>query len=181
MTYRTGSRGSGGATPEPSAGGVDIGFFDYRNTLPDQYFESTVWNTIKNNALGPQTELRFAPKGVTSMLDTATGRILLSGLAIGDQVYVRHTLSVLGYVNNMSLTLRNYFGQTGQEYVEPFGPTIRLQSGAGVQSGLQIADSRFYVRDENTRLGGVLPQIKGDNRFEVQYSGVYISVIRKSS
>lgn len=181
MTYRTGKRGGGsggGGTPAPSMDN-GIGFFNYQNAGPVQRVEANTWTTMQNNAAGIFTELRYAPIGVDRMLDPATGRILLDDLMPGDQVYIRQTLNIVPFMNGMSILFRNFVGQAGQQYSAPFGPSISLDAGAGTPTGLFVIDGQFYIRDENTRIGGLLPQIQSDGTCEVEYSGVYISVMRR--
>lgn len=179
MTYRTGKRGNGGGGgPAPSMDN-GIGFFNYQNSGAAQRIEADTWTTFNNNAAGLFTETRFGPTGVDSMLDPVTGRILLDDLMPGDQVYIRQTLNIVPFVNGLNVLFRNLVGQAGQQYSVPFGPYLSLNAGAGVPTGLFVADSQFYIRDENTRIGGLLPQIQSDGTCEVEYSGVYISVMRR--
>lgn len=177
MTYRTGKRGNGGG-PAPS-GDNGIGFFNYQNDGAPLVIGPNAWATFQNNAAGLFTETRYAPTGVDSMLDIMSGRILLDDLMPGDQVYIRHTLNITPYVNGLNVLFRNFVGQTGQQYSVPFGPSISLDAGAGTPTGLFVVDGQFYIRDENTRIGGLLPQIKADGNCEIDYSGVYISVMRR--
>lgn len=174
---RSGASDGGGSTPAPTGNGV--GFFNYQNTLPVQVLAPNTWTTFQNNALGNFTELGFAPAGVDSMLDPVTGRVLLDDLQPGDQIYVRHTLSIVPFVNGMTILFRNLVGQAGQTYSVPFGASTMLSSGAGISSGLFTADATFYVRDLNTKIGGFLPQIQADGAAEVTYVGMFISVTRR--
>lgn len=164
-------------TPEPVGQGLG-GFFNYQNTGAVQTLVANTWTTLQNNALGSFTELSFAPDGVSSMLDSTTGRIKLDGLKVGDQVNIRQMISSMGYVNNMPVTFRNYAGQTGQQYAIPFGSTVLMNTGAGVVIGPYAVESRMYIRDENTRLGGILPQIMTSGTSEITCHETYISVIR---
>lgn len=181
MTYRTSTGGSGGSDSGGTTGSTDngVGFFNYQNTMPPQVVNANTWTTLMNNGAGLFTELRYAPAGVDSVLDVLTGRILLDDLMAGDQVYIRHTLNIVPYVNNITVLFRNYVGQDGQQYSVPTGPYINLSNGAGIPTGPFTVDTQFYIRDENTRIGGLLPQIQADGQCEITYSGVYVSVTRR--
>ena len=176
MTYRNG-RKSGNGTPSTVGNGT--GFFNYQNTLANPTITTNTWSTLQNNALGALTSSAFAPDGVTSMLDTVTGRILLNQLEVGDQVYIKHLVNITPFTNGMTIDFRHFIGQTGQEYALPFGPVLSLNAGAGTPSGLLAVETQLYIRDSNTKIGGILPQIRGNGTFLLEYTSVYISVTRR--
>lgn len=155
------------------------GFFNYNNSLPNQMITADQWTTMLNDGLGTFTETRFAPKGITSMLDGATGRYSLAGLKPGDEVQVRHTLNLTPYMNNIQMYVRNFVGQEGSAYSISMGPPVSFDSGAGVPSGIFVISGQFFIRDENTRIGGFLPQILTTGQAEMEYIGCYVSVNRR--
>jgi len=169
----------GGSTP---GGSMDngVGFFNYQNAGALQNIQAGEWATLANDGAGIYTESAYAPKDVSAMLDPATGRVLLSDLAEGDQVYMRLTISVTPYTTGSSVLFRALFGQDGQQYEVPFGPFITPPGGAGANTGLFAVDTQFYVRDLNTRMGGLLPQIKCSARADIEFSAMYISVTRRT-
>lgn len=162
-----------------SIAGMTGGLFYYDSTLPAYEIQGGTWDTFKNNSDGPLTDLRFAPDGVTSMLDPSTGRIVLSGLAVGDQVYIRHVLTLLAYVNNTEAWFQHVIGSGSELREVPFGQRVRLSSGAGVTSEPFSVETQLYVSSENIRDAGILPQIKATGRCDVGYKGLYISVVRR--
>ena len=169
----------GGSTP---GGSMDngVGFFNYQNAGALQTIQAGEWSTLANDGAGIYTESAYAPKDVAAMLDPATGRVLLSDLAEGDQVYMRLTLSVIPYTPSSKVTFRALFGQPEQQYEVPFGPVLMPQGGAGTSTGMFSADAQFYVRDANAVAGGMLPQIQCSARADVTLSEMYLSVTRRT-
>lgn len=171
--------GQGGGTPD-NPGIKQTGYFDYQNSVYPQKTVSGVWSNLLNTGEGPYTQTAFAPPGVTNMLERNTGRLLLNELSIGDQVDVQYTLDAMGYSNGVDMVFRHLAGQEGQQYYLGLGSTVRMQSGAGVQTGPFVINGSFIIRDDNTRLGGVTPQIKTAGVADVTYTGAYIRVTRNS-
>lgn len=172
--------GAGQVTPSPGESVKRTGYFDYQNTGPVQKTVSTVWTTLLNTGEGPLTQKGFAPPGVSNMLDKATGRILLNELSIGDQVDIQYTINAMGYSNGVDVVFRHLAGATDNQYELPLGNAIRMQSGAGVMTGLVSVNGTVLVRDENTRINGLLPQVKTAGVADITYLSAYIRVTRNS-
>lgn len=179
ISYRPPQSSGGGQQPPGGLNNNGFGWFSYRNTLPNQVVNGGEWATISNNGAGQFTETSFAPPGVTEMFNPVNGAILLNQLQTGDQVYIRHTLSITPYINGVNVLFRNLVNPGVSEYSMPFGPPALLDGGAGVPTGLFVVDSHFYIRDQATLTGGLLPQIYGDGTFEMEYQGIYLSVTRR--
>ena len=167
------------ASPSTPVAGSSSGFFNYESTLAAINPQSDQWTTLPNNGAGLLTETRFSPPNVSSMLDTATGRILLSQLSVGDEVYVRYTLDVIPYINGATVSFSNLIGSGAGQYRVPFSINMQLNDGAGTPTGDFSVDTRFYIRDQNSIDGGLLPQIKVSGGSEVSLSSCYLSVRRR--
>lgn len=170
---------SGGGDGSASARGITGGLFYYDNTIPAYEIQAATWDTFKNNTAGALTDSRFAPEGVEAMVDPATGKIMLDGLAVGDQVYIRHLLTLMPYVNNTEASFQHVIGSGSELRNMPFGHTVRMSSGAGVTTEPFSIETQLYISSENIRLAGILPQVKATGRCDVGYKGVYISVMRR--
>lgn len=165
-----------------------FGFMDYNNTLAQLPPVANVWTKLTNNGLGANTLKTYKPIGVTELVntdmvgalpDTDNGRLLFSELSLGDQVTIRHTLSITPNSNGQTFQLRHLVGQAGQEYALPMGVPIKMEQGGGVSTSDFTVEATIYIGDENTRLGGALPQILISGNATVNYKGVYVSVIKR--
>lgn len=172
-----GSGGSSGQTPDPSTS--KFGWFNYNNSQQFQSIPGGVWTTLQNDAQGIETVTTYSPPDIDSMLDTLTGRVLLADLQIGDEVYIRHTINVIPMTNGTSYSFSHLFGTDASTYRLPIGVPTTLDDGGGVPTGTFLVDTHFFVKDANSQLGGMLPQILVSNDAMVTYTGCYISVNRR--
>lgn len=165
-----------------------FGFIDYNNTLPSLAPLAGAWTKLTNDGLGSSTLDTYKPIGVNKLLNTDltgglpaadNGKLLFGELSLGDQVTIRHTLSITPNSNGQTFQLRHLVGQTGQQYSLPMGVPIKLESGGGVSTGDFTVEGTIYIGDENTKLGGAIPQIVISGSATVNYKGVYISVIKR--
>lgn len=156
-----------------------FGWFNYNNSNRMQIIPGGVWTTIANDALGTDTITEYNPPGVDSMLDPTTGRILLDDLVAGDEVYIRHTINVIPFSNGTSYSFSQYFGTEPGAYRLPIGIPASLNEGGGIPTGTFLLDTHFFIKDENSRVGGMLPQVLVSNESMIEYTGCYISVNRR--
>lgn len=159
--------------------GDNFGWFNYNNTIPSQVIPADQWTTIQNNAMGVETYTQFSPTDVDSMLDPLTGRVLLSGLKVGDEVFIRHTINVVPYTNNTTYSFSHLFGSGPASYRLPIGVSTILDEGAGVPTGDFLVDTHFFIKNEDARLSGMLPQVLVTGESVINYTGCYISVNRR--
>lgn len=165
-----------------------FGFMDYNNTLAQIPPAANTWTKLTNNGAGANTLKTYKPIGVNELVNTdmngplpaaTNGRLLFSELSLGDQVTIRHTLSITPNSNGQTFQLRHLVGQSGQEYSLPMGVPIKMEQGGGQSTGDFTVEATIYIGDENTRLGGALPQILLNGNAAVDYKGVYVSVIKR--
>lgn len=165
-----------------------FGFMDYNNLAAQGGVVANTWTRLINDGSGPSTLKIYKPIGVAELVDTTysmglptagNGRLLLSDLSLGDQVTIRHTLNITPNSNGQTFQMRHLVGQTGSEYSLPMGVPIKMEQGGGVSTGDFTIEATIYIGDENTRLGGALPQIRLSGTAAVVNRGVYISVIKR--
>jgi hypothetical protein len=131
-----------------------------------------------NNGAGIYSTSEFLPPGIDRMLDIETGRILVDQLDVGDEMYIRHTLNVIPLMNNLSYQLSHLNGSEAQAYRLPLGSKTTLVGGA-VPTDIFVVETRIYIRNDDVRLNGILPQILLSGEGRVEYLGSYISVNRR--
>lgn len=163
----------------PDMDATKFGWFNYNNSIPSQLIPGNVWTTLQNDALGIETITTYSPPDIDSMLDAATGRVLLNDLAVGDEVYIRHTINVTPLANGVTYSFSHLFGADPNTYRLPIGVPTSLTEGAGIPTGTFLVDTHFFVKDNNSKMGGMLPQILVNNDCMVNYTGFYISVNRR--
>lgn len=164
-------------TPQPMSTG--FGWFNYANSKPTQVIPGGVWTTIENDSLGTVTNTNYPPFGITRMLDVPTGRILFDELKVGDEIYIRHIVNVIPFTNNTTYAFSHYVGSGVQLRRLPIGEQTLLNAGGGVPTGLVVIDTHLYISDENSRMGGMLPQVFVSNEATIEYAGCYISVTKR--
>lgn len=164
---------------KPETPATKIGWLSYANLDLPQVVEGGMWTTIENDGLGSDTNIIYAPDGVTRMLDPATGTILLDELKPGDEVYIRHVINVIPSANNLQYQFSHSFGSgTGSDRV-PIGSRVVLNEGGGVPTEPFLLDSHLFITRQIEPNQGMMPQILVSNQATIQYEGCYISVTRR--
>lgn len=158
------------------------GFVDYNDvttqstpiTLPD-----STWTTLTNDGAGTFTNTGYAPSGVTSMMDTLTGEIDCTQLALGDRLIVRPDFIVTPSINNSTLRFRFLLGEdpSGQY---PLPTTLpRLDSGSGIPYQHAGVGYFVYMGDTNTRDNPIALQLYLEGGGTVVNNGVSIGVEKR--
>jgi hypothetical protein len=98
-----------------------MGWWDYEDTAtssaPIALTVASTYYDLTNNGLGPNTTSTYALAGLPAIWNTATNRLNLSGLTIGDTVDIRVDLSLTTSGTNHQAEVALEFGVgTGSEY-----------------------------------------------------------------
>ena len=177
MTIEFCKQGSGGG----GGGGGTIpaqGFIDYNDTTGDVAIVADTWTVIPNNGLGPFTNKTYAPLGVTELMDTSTGAIDTTELALGDTILTRNDFSINPNTNNALLEFRFTLGGGGNEYT--LETTLgRLDDGSGKFYRFSLVPELIYMGDENTRLNPIGLEIKLSTNGVLNNAGSVIQVIKR--
>ena len=139
-------RGAQGVSP------FDNGFIDYNDTSTTAsplVLLADTWTTIPNDGLGAFTNKNFLPKGVTELMDTSTGAIDPTQLALGDDFIVRNDFRVSPNINNALLKFRYQLGSGGNEYSLETN-LGRLDDGSGKYYRYSLTTDYIYMGDLNT-------------------------------
>lgn len=157
----------------------NFGWYNYDNGIKSQVVPTKVWTTLMNDGAGPFTNELYKPSGLTEMLDRSTGKIILSELSKGDEVYIRYVLNVIPKTNNTQYSVSHLFG-TGPTLARiPVGRRITLTEGAGVPTQQFLLDSHFFIDNDNTIQAGMHPQIFVSNEATVEFTSCYLSITRR--
>lgn len=156
------------------------GFIDYNDTATiasPLALVANTWTTIPNNGLGVNTNKLYKPTGVTEFMDVGTGRILLSDLALGDVVFIRPDFIINPQTANSQLEFRFFIGQSGTEYslAKRFP---KLDSG-NTEYPMTLDTYEIYIGDNNTRLGGLLMQVRLSVTGTLKNNGAVITAFRR--
>lgn len=157
----------------------NFGWFNYDNGIKSQVIPTKVWTTLMNDGAGPFTNELYKPAGLTEMLDRSTGKIILSELSNGDEVYIRYVLNVIPKTNNTQYSVSHLFGSGSQIARLPVGRRITLTEGAGVPTQQFLLDSHFFIDNDITRQAGMSPQIFVSNESTVEFTSCYLSITRR--
>ena len=136
------------------------------------------WVALTNDGLGPFTNTGYLPDGVTSLFDTATGKIDPRELNIGDVLTIRTDFEVINQVNGSQLSLRYTAGAGAGAY------TLETQLGTlsrGAGRGYRFAASvdKIYLGDANTRDNLIGIEVKMSDQARITNNGVVITVHRR--
>ncbi len=166
-----------------SAGGAALplglaisGYADFNNTGAAQALTPDTWVELRNDKLGANTIIGKMPVGVA--LDIAAdGRIELTGLAIDDQIFIRHDFTVTPQTNNQTFEFTHDVGTVAY----PIGTMPhKMEQGGGTASPTFNPLSYIYIGDTNTLDGGIMPKIKTTGNATVQYKGCAISIVKRN-
>ena len=155
----------------------DGGFADYNDastsatpvTLVDD-----VWTDIPNDGAGSFTNIQL-PDGVTTMLDPATGAILLDELPIGSSVIIRMDYTVTPSTNNAAIDFRYALGTGGNAYTLETN-LGRLDKGSGIPYRHALSAHYIYVGDTNTKDNPVQPQVRVSGGGTLVNAGMVLEV-----
>ena len=156
----------------------NFGVYYYDNSIENQDIPAETWTTLEMDGKGPQTNIEFAPEGVGNILDPDSGKILLSKLSEGDELYIRHTVNITPYVAGTTFAFNHRIGDQADAFRVPTTQTAFLGS-AGVPTGDFIISTQLFARGEDQIQEGVFPQIYASNNVRVHHTAMYISVTRR--
>ncbi len=158
-------------TPQ-SAGlpGSVVGWIDYNNTSGSFTVAGDTWTDLPNNGLGAFTNKNHPPQGVNELIDTATGYIDPTELALGDVLLIRNDYQVTPQTNNTAIRFRYSLGTGGSEYQltkrEP-----RMDEGSGVAYPHTLDASLVYMGDTNTRDNPIKLQVWVSSQCDIINNG----------
>ncbi len=168
-------RDAGTITPVLPDGMIIGGYVDFNNAGVAQTLIPNTWANLLNDKLGPNTITDKMPLGIT--LDVAAdGRITLTGLAIDDQIFIRHDFTVTPQTNNQTFEFTHDVGSI----TYPIGTlSHKMEQGGGTASPTFNPLSYIYIGDANTLGGGIMPKIKTTGNATIQYNGCAISIAKR--
>ena len=159
-----------------------IGWADYADSsASDVFVDAGEWYEPENDGLGSATNTQYLPFGVDRLMSTPDGGIDLTGLSIGDEIEVRHTLEVKPFSNGKYVTMRHALGAIDSETYLYIGFPQKMEQGGWTSTGNVVVTGRFYIGSETTRTNKVRFQVKVDGNSKISYKGCYISVIKRNA
>ena len=157
------------------------GFADYNDTSTSSSpvtLADNTWTDIPNDGAGAFSNIKL-PTGVTRLLDSSTGAILLDELPIGSSAIVRMDYTVTPTTNNAALDFRYTLGGGAGAYT--LETTVnRLDEGSGREYRQALVTHYIYVGDNNTKDNPIQPQVKLSGGGTLVNAGMVIEV-RKSN
>ena len=154
------------------------GFADYNHAGATISLVADTWTPIINDGAGPYTNLGFLPIGAIGMLDTATGKIDVSDLDLGDDLFIRNDFTVVPSVNNAAIELRYTLGAGPAAYTLT-GGRERLDLGAGVPYRRSLGCHYNNMGDTNTRDNPIGIEIRCTSSAVVTNAGIAIGVKKR--
>lgn len=139
---------------------------------------ANTWTDIPNDGAGAFTNLSFLPAGVTQLLDTNTGYLDLSELALGDSVIIRNDFVVTPNVNRANLNFRYQLGSGAGVYTLDYF-VGRLDSGAGNTYRYNLYTHLIYLGDDNTRLNPIKLQLNLSRNGSFTNNGTAIQILKR--
>jgi len=149
------------------------GFVDYNNTLEVATYPAHTWVTVPNDGRGPFSSTKYAPSGITRLMDD-DGAIVLDELNTGDVAFIRQDYEVTPTFDNSLLSSRYTLGSGQGVYTLTRNPQ-RLDDGAETYRYAASTDM-VYVGDDNTRLNPIVFQVRCSSPFTLLNYGTAISV-----
>ena len=139
-----------------SPGGY-AGFEDFNDdsTSAGVSILSDAWTNVPNDGQGAFTNKNYSP-GVGDLIDSS-GRLVLSGLNLGDTVIIRNDIRVAPSISGAFLEWRYQLGTGASTYylTQPLG----LLGDGAREYAFQFLQL-IYIGDENTRQNLCIPQVR---------------------
>jgi len=110
------------------------GYADYQHADGTTDMLTDTWTDVPNNQLGDYTTEEFLPKGITSLMDPATGYLDFSQLSLGDWIHVRNDFTVVPDSSNAHVEARYEFGSGAGVFYLYILDSIGRGAAAPVQS-----------------------------------------------
>jgi len=154
------------------------GFIDYNDTTGSFSISADTWTDLPNDGLGAFTNKNYPPTGVTELMDTSTGYLDVSELALGDNILIRNDYSINPNTNNAQLRFRYELGSGGSAYTleKIIG---RLDSGSGQDYRFSLTPDLIYMGDTNTRDNPIKLQVYCTSNATVTNAGTVITVVKR--
>lgn len=154
------------------------GWADYNNASGSIAVLAGEWTTLENDGAGAFTNTTYLPPGVSRLLDTATGAMDFTELALGDEVQIRQDVNVRPSVNGAQVEMRVKLGAGAGTYYLTHSTAV-LNQGGGVDYPL-IQLLHIYMGDTNTRANPGVIQIRCTEDATITNNGSYITAKRRS-
>jgi len=155
------------------------GLADYNDqstqTLPLNIAADT-WTDIPNDGNGSYTNLGSLPKDVSRLLNTATGKLDLSKLDIGDNALIRNDFTINASAADADIDLRYVLGNGAGEYtIDRHLGTIH---NALTDERIVSPADMIYIGDDNTKDNPVKLQIKSSKAITFKNNGIAINITK---
>ncbi len=154
------------------------GFADYSNAGAALTLAANTWVTLTNDGAGGSTQTAYMPPGVTNLLDTSTGALDFSDLALGDELVVRQDITITPTVNGSQVEVRVQLG-SGVDMCHLTYRLGTLNQGALVAYPLN-ENLLIYMGDANIIGAPGVIQVRCTEAATVANNGSYITLKRRS-
>ena len=154
------------------------GWADYNNASGSIAVLAGEWTTLENDGAGAFTNTTYLPPGVSRLLDTATGAMDFTELALGDEVQIRQDVNVRPSVNGAQVEMRVKLGAGAGTYYLTHSTAVLNQGGGGDYPLIQLL--HIYMGDTNTRANPGVIQIRCTEDATITNNGSYITAKRRS-
>ena len=168
--------GAGGTTFKFVSGGVED-YNDAATASTPITLVGGVWTPLTNDGAGSFTNLTYAPGGITSLMDTSTGKIDPTELNLGDVIIIRNDFTVTPGTNNQVLELRYTLGTGGASYTLE-SRIFKMDSGGSVPYRTALSVDMIYMGDGNTRDNLIGIEIMTTGAGTVVNAGTAITLLR---
>ena len=160
---------------DPRGNGGYAGFEDYNDTstAAGLAIAPGVWTDVPNDGQGAFTNKSYSP-GVGDLIDSS-GRLVFSGLNLGDQVLIRNDIRVTPIISGAFLEWRYQLGSGAGTYylTQPLG----LLGDGAREYEFQFLQ-KIYIGDENTRQNLCIPQVRCTEDATFRNLGAVVTVFK---
>lgn len=153
------------------AGGVF--WAEYSSNLDPTEVDADTWTHLENDLDSVNED--FIKGNSPLMTDDDGGLISLSGLNVGDLVYIRNDFTAQADSNNAILELRYVFLDENKAPIFTLPKLVARLKGAGVEFR-SIDTDFFYIGSDFVRKGFVKVELKLSSTGEIKNNGQVINV-----
>lgn len=123
---------------------VTMGYINYQDTstAAGLALSASTWTQIPNDGAGSESTSEYAPTGVSDLLDTSNGTLIVSDLNNGDQLNITQDFTINPSINNTLVEVRLVVATSGVSRTLIIHQE-RLDNGAGV--AYQISPKNYRL------------------------------------
>jgi len=128
------------------------------------------WVSLMLHDLSERTNEEFLPIGNVSLWNNTTKRLNLKTLKVGSTITICYNLTLTTYTTNTEVWFKTFVGDESISPISYIG-NLKYQYDYDL-----TVEQRIFIKDNQIKIFGAIPQIRTDNSCEAILKSMFISV-----